>query len=272
MKKEKILWGLFLLNVTVLSVDILTGFLKQNIYSYIISFLVLSLPVILLILHSFWTLGMKRGIAFFLISALTGLVFEIIGLKIGVVFGGHYVYSPSKLMIVNVPISVPIYWAVFIYTGYTIVNSFLLWLDKNKPSRHKDSLIKLLKLVILDGLIVVAIDLFMDPLMVKAGKWTWLEGGTYFGIPIGNFIGWFMVVVISTGIFRLYEFFNPRQIKKINENVFLIPVFGYGLMAISFVVLGINYQMYNLLLIGSLLMFPVPLSNLFLYSKSKFTK
>lgn len=172
----------------------------------------------------------------------------------------------------TVPLEVILYWYVFIYVGYCITNSFLFWQGKNKPSRNRKSGFLLLLLVLFDSLIVVAIDLFMDPIKVKQGSWTWLDDGPYFGIPIGNFIGWILVVIIATGLFRVFEYFKPRQITNELKNTFMIPVLGYGLLYLSFLISAIKFEMMGLILIGSVAMLPLVLANLILFQKCRLSK
>ena len=39
---------------------------------------------------------------------------------------------------------------------------------------------------------LTAWDLFLDPQMVGEGYWVWARRGLYRGIPLGNFVGWFL--------------------------------------------------------------------------------
>lgn len=231
----------------------------------------IPLPVILMFLHSVLTLSLRRGLFFISLSFFIGLVAEIEGVKHGTVFGGQYVYKEMAFMIKGVPLIVPFYWAAFIYTGYSIVNSFLEWMYKEKPSIKNNLLFLLPILIILDGDLVVAIDLFMDPLEVRAGSWTWLNGGPYFGVPIGNFVGWFFVTILTTTIFRVFEYFKPYK-PKVNPTIYLIPVLGYGVLCISFLVTALSIGLQSLALIGSFLMMPVTVINIMVYTFSKINK
>lgn len=40
---------------------------------------------------------------------------------------------------------------------------------------------------------MVACDLALDPVAVSLGLWTWDRPGAYFGVPPGNFAGWWVV-------------------------------------------------------------------------------
>lgn len=266
--KAKILWIIFFLTLLASVVNIVgdlfgLSFLQIGFFNSLILFI----PVVLLLFHSIWTLSFFRGIMFILIACFVGFFFEFIGLKYGTVFGGNYQYSPEGIKIFTVPLNVILYWGVFIYTGYCITNSFLYWLDKEKPPKNNKIGFLLPLLILFDSLIVVAIDLFMDPLQARAGSWTWLGGGPYFGIPLGNFIGWVLVTIITTGLFRMYEYFKPIVVDESLKCVFIIPVLGYGLLYLNFVASAIEIKMISLVFIGSATMLPIVLFNLFLFMK-----
>ncbi|MFH0773158.1 MAG: carotenoid biosynthesis protein [bacterium] len=227
-----------------------------------------ALPGVLLFLHAILTLSPKKALLFIFLASGTGTIMEYIGLKDGVFFGGHYIYK-SQATLFTVPFNVILYWAVFIYAGYSIVNSFLYWLKQKKPNHKIGNYMLLLLTILLDGFVVVALDLFMDPIAVRMGEWKWLTGGAYFGVPIGNFVGWFIVVIIATGMFRVIEYFFPKKEIRYNKSIFIIPVLGYGMLAISFCFKALYFQMYDLVILGSLFMLSTVILNLFLFRKYK---
>ena len=53
---------------------------------------------------------------------------------------------------------------------------------------------------------LVSADLFLDPLATSVHAWTWYRGGVYFGVPLSNFWGWFVVgLLIYTPYFCICE-------------------------------------------------------------------
>lgn len=269
-KVEWLLWRVFYLLIFVIGIKIVGDIsgLELEESSKWFRIVMYSLPGIILVLHSILTLSAPRALLFVLLASGTGAVMEYIGLRDGVFFGGHYIYKPQATFY-TVPYDVILYWSVFIYTGYSITNSFFYWLKKKRPTVKTGNIPLLLFTILLDGLIVVALDLFMDPIAVKSGDWTWLEGGQYFGVPIGNFVGWFFVVVFAMGVFRTVEYFFPKKEVRFSKTIYVLPVLGYGLLAATFVFKAVRYNMTDLALVGSLLMFPTVIFNLFLYSKYK---
>jgi len=223
----------------------------------------LLLPILLLITHSIVTLTSSRALFLIALSLLAGLRVEAWGLSSETLFGGHYVYHFGQFTFAGVPLEVVSYWAVFIYSGYSIVSSFFYWVDKEKPSIIRRNVWFLPIAIVCDGLVVTAIDLFMDPLQVKLGHWTWIEGGSYFGVPLGNFVGWFVVTVFVTGIFRTFEYFFPDTKTAFSKSIFLIPILGYAVLMLSFIFLSIQCRMYDLALIGTALMLPTIAVNIY---------
>ncbi|MFH1560973.1 MAG: carotenoid biosynthesis protein [Patescibacteria group bacterium] len=236
-----------------------------------IEFLIFLLPLVTLLFHSSIVFTFKKTLLLFLLSSLLGLLFEIVGVRSGVVFGGHYAYQREQFdfFFFGVPLLVPVFWSVFIYIGYSLTTSFLTYLGKDKPSLRGGNLLLLPLLVILDGLVVVTIDLFMDPVMVYQKKWLWEEGGLYFGIPMGNFIGWFMVTVLVTGIFRTVEYFRPREDRRCKGIIRFVPGFAYFLIWFFLLTCCWQAQLFQLALVGTLVMLPVVFVNLFCLAREK---
>jgi uncharacterized membrane protein len=230
----------------------------------------LLLAAALLILHASWTLTYQRGLAFILLAAAVGFVFEVVGVNYGSVFGGHYVYqSDGRLMLFGVPWAIPLYWAALIYASYNVVSSFLFWTNREKPGKQKGDALLLPLLIFLDGLVIVVIDLIMEPLQVMARNWVWLDGGPYYGIPVGNFVGWFVVTIISTGIFRAFEYFSPQKPTGINKSTLLIPVVGYGTLCLVFVFLDYMVRLPKLAVTGLVIVSTMVIANLILFSRWK---
>ncbi|MEI6326763.1 MAG: carotenoid biosynthesis protein [Candidatus Roizmanbacteria bacterium] len=264
----KWIWRLFYLLLVVFliyCISLASGFdLSKNIF---FRWILLIVPATLFILHVIYSLGLWRSIFFVGLASGVGWAMETIGLRDGVVFGGQYVYASHSIAIGTVPISVCVYWAVFIYTGYSIVNSSLYWLHKKKPTLSKSPVYHIIPLVVLDATLVTVIDLFMDPVQVHDGAWRWLGGGAYFGIPIGNFVGWFFTASIVVGVFRLVEYFLPEKSEKKDSQMMLVPTIMYGVLTIAFSVYAARFGLYGLLGIGVSLMCPIIIANLYLYRR-----
>ena len=53
--------------------------------------------------------------------------------------------------------------------------------------------------------VMTAWDLSMDPVWADIDhSWVWQDGGSYYGVPVSNFFGWFFTVYIFYQLFALY--------------------------------------------------------------------
>lgn len=222
------------------------------------------IPVVGATLHAVMQLGKKQGFLLLLLAATIGWAAEVHGLHYGTLFGSAYHYRPESWMLLGIPLAVPAYWAVFVYTGYTLNTSMLAWLGQAVPSRlnHLGRLLPLL--VVLDGLAVTAIDLLMDPWQVAEGNWAWQVGGLYFGIPLGNFIGWFLVTATITAIFRTVQYFWPPS-QQPSETLYVHAVVFYALILLSFTAKVLTHGLPAIALIGAMAMLPFIIVNLLLF-------
>ena len=61
------------------------------------------------------------------------------------------------------------------------------------------------EVTLLSALLMMLLDVVIDPLAVRGDRWFlgrifyYPEGGPYFGVPLSNFLGWFIVGVIAVG-------------------------------------------------------------------------
>lgn len=109
-------------------------------------------------------------------------------------FGIRYRYAldhpffSSRIRLLGVyPLEVSLAWVILKYLsfhlGVLIITSYGLpfW-----------------SAIFLVPLVLVALDLVLDPVSVNiAGLWYWERGSGYFGIPYRNFLGWYLVGMIS---------------------------------------------------------------------------
>jgi uncharacterized membrane protein len=224
------------------------------------------LSVALLAAHGSSALGLRRLLLFVGLGAATGFVFEFRGVHGGTVFGGSYSYDEARFtpfILFGVPAGVPLFWSLFIYTGYSITNGLLRWMRQERPCIRNGRWPLVPLLVVLDALAVMAFDMFMDPLLVQRGTWTWKDHGPYFGVPIGNFIGWFAVAAITAFAYRVFEYLRPPRSFIGDEDVLhLIPPLGYGLVCLLFTLHALRINMPSLALTGFCVMMPMALANL----------
>ena len=121
----------------------------------------------------------------FMVSFGFGLLVEWVGHTTGVPFGA-YGYTAPGPQLLGVPLLVPLGWFAF-----TLIGTGL-----SPPGTKRW----------LAPLALVAWDVGLDPLMVSRGFWQF-DGGAYYGIPLSNFVGWFVAGVV---LVTLLGWLEPR--------------------------------------------------------------
>ncbi len=212
------------------------------------------------ILHSSRLLGNKKTLIFILIAGSFGLIFEFIGVNYGIF--GEYFYNVPDLLLGIIPITVPLTWTVIIYSSYIITNLFLYGFGGEKP-RYEHNLLFLVGFLVLlsaiSGLIAVNLDMIMDPVAVspQLKQWIWVNGGPYFGVPISNFLGWFVLTFFSTLIFRSYESFKAEDGKSpTNLGLYTYAPALYLILFLQPSVQAISTNNIEYVLIGAATMMP----------------
>ncbi len=228
-------------------------------------FVIFYLPILFLFVYCILTMGILRGVGIILVTFLIGSLFEFIGLKYGSFFGGHYFYRENYIMLLGIPVVISFYWAGLIIIGYELVSSFLLWLGREKPNRIQKNFVLLSCLILLDGLVVTAMSILLDPVGTRMELWSWQAEGSHFGTPLGNFWGWFLITIIAMGLFRFFEYYYPQKKKLTEDSVHLIPVFGYALLCFGLCIKAILLELPSLAYVGFFAMFPITAINIFIY-------
>jgi uncharacterized membrane protein len=230
--------------------------------------------------HAVVVKGTKQAVAFFLICILIGWFCEFIGHNYGWFFG-HYNYTGTLgPAIGGVPILISITWSFIVYSAFMLID----WIaGTGGEIRARSWWGKTLWSAIVafaTATLVCAWDLIVDPMAssgvwwTAAGKdpwWYWFYGGPYLkelpgkpgmgmpGIPIGNFVGWWLAPFFMVFIFMLV-FQKPNRVKGSLINVVPLMIYFYIFLIVVLMALEMNWiydGMNQVALIGFFTMMPV---------------
>ncbi|MCX8051662.1 MAG: carotenoid biosynthesis protein [Chlorobi bacterium] len=118
-----------------------------------------------------------------LVGALIGFASEIIGVATGVPFG-HYHYTDTLgLAIAGVPLVMVAAWLVLLAYAWTWAT---LLTERRWIARA------------IGALAMMLYDLLVDPVAIgPMTLWVWDQAGFYYGVPLVNFVGWFLVSFVA---------------------------------------------------------------------------
>lgn len=171
--------------------DLLLGTLALR--PYVFAFLVLFLAA------GAADLGWRRTLGFGALVWPVAWLAEFSSTRIGIPFGlYHYtgVTRGRELYIADAPFMDSLSFTFLAYAALCLARATL---GRRRPSRWA--------LALLTGVLMMALDVVIDPLAVRGDRWFlgrifyYPEGGAYFGVPLSNFAGWVVVGAAAVGMY-----------------------------------------------------------------------
>lgn len=163
---------------------------------------------VLLLNHEGWT---KKQVGALFLIAILGLGIEIIGVNYGVPFGEYSYSYILGYQLLDTPIIMGINWLMLVYAGVLTVHTFVssTWLK-----------------AILSGVLLVCLDLLIEPVAIKWNMWTWQEPE----VPIENFLTWGAAALVFSLILSF-------TLERTTRNKMALPVIL--LQFLFFLILGL---------------------------------
>jgi hypothetical protein len=96
------------------------------------------------------------------------------------VFGSHRYAEGWRLAPLGVPLAVASVWAALIMSSLGIAGRLGFATPLGRAAAA--------------ALLGIALDLLMEPVAVRAGLWQWTPPGPWLGVPVGNYVGWAVIV------------------------------------------------------------------------------
>ncbi len=182
---------------------------------------IINRPYVFAFLASFLFLGWKffgwrRTILWLAVGYSIAWLSELSSITNNFPYGEyHYVYEnmPGELMVMGVPFFDSLSYPFLTFAGFTTAGFIL-------GRRHEGGTVAS---VFLGALLTMLLDVMVDPPSTMGGRWFlgeihyYAHPGWYFGVPLTNFGGWFLValaiVAANAGLWRLF----PRALRRTNE-------------------------------------------------------
>jgi len=152
--------------------------------------------------------GWRRTAAFTGLAGGLAFVAEWSSTRVGVPFGlYHYTESTRgrELYLGNVPFFDPLSFTFLVYASLGLARLVLA-----RPGRPRRAVgARPLPLVGGTGLLMMWLDLVIDPLAVRGDRWFlgrifyYPDPGPYFGVPVANFVGWALLGSLIAGAWLL---------------------------------------------------------------------
>lgn len=158
----------------------------------ILSLLIGWLPVVFALWHFIAWAGWRYAIGGLIVIATVSFFVEALGVATGLVFGNYY-YPDGPLgpLLLGVPPLIQLQYFAMGYGCLMIARSVTSTLSSAARG------VTLVVGAIIGAFGMTMLDLASDPRQsTQLGMWVWRDGGPFFGVPVHNFVGWFVETLI----------------------------------------------------------------------------
>jgi len=153
-----------------------------------------------MIIHALLSYGITYASIFVSITFTCALIIEQIGSRTGWPFGDYQYSGSLGYQIYGVPLVVPFAWIMIAHP---------ILIAARKVTKNW--------VFLYGGFGMMAWDLFLDPQMVAAGRWSWTFSGAHIPfqpeIPLSNAFGWLFA---GMGLMAILHQVLPRERRKIS--------------------------------------------------------
>lgn len=137
---------------------------------------------------------------------------ERVGTLTGYPFGKYGYTAALRPQVAHVPVIVPLAWFAMAVPARESAHAALR--SRSTPTSR----------ILLGSFALTAWDFFLDPQMVGEGYWRWARRGVYRGIPLTNFVGWFLT---GLGVMAALEAILPPTPTSDGADGALIGEYAY---------------------------------------------
>ena len=140
-----------------------------------------------------------------------GFLVEVIGVSTGVLFGEYTYGATLGFKLFETPLMIGVNWILLSLASFGVSSFFLK---------------KQLPLILLSSLLMVLMDVLIEPIAISLDFWTWALGD----IPLQNYIMWFFVSLIMNALIS----FNRLKIDyRISFGLLLSQILFFTLLSLS---------------------------------------
>lgn len=130
----------------------------------------------------------RQFFVFVLLMYLAGFGIEFLGVHTGLIFGEYQYGATLGVKLAEIPLLIGLNWVLLVYSVGT--------------SMHYLGLKNSLNGAILGAVVLVLLDLLIEPVAIRFDYWSW-ENGT---IPLQNYLAWFVFSLAAILFFNRFKF------------------------------------------------------------------
>ena len=180
------------------------------------------------LIHGTMFYRLRTMLVFCGICLVVGNIFENVGVQTGFPYGAYCFTDVMGPKLLDVPILLGLAYVGMAYLSWTLARLILGIAERPLTASH------VVILPLTAAFIMVAWDFCMDPVWSTIlHAWRWLRGGPYFGVPVSNFIGWYLHVYVIYQLFALYLRDRSPVAGPLPSNYWRLAILFYSTSAVG---------------------------------------
>lgn len=205
---------------------------RPYVFSFFAAYLLAAVP------H----LGWKKVILFTFAGYLTAFTSELCSINTGFPYGWYFYIdktSSHELWVAGVPFFDSLSYVFLCYCSYSVALFMLSPLKRNKLKIIPLETVRIRKsfaALLLGSLLQTYLDIIIDPVALQGSRWFlgqiygYREVGSHFGVPISNYLGWWLTSAIMIFILQRLAAAPEKSAKPAGVCCFpFSSLFGPGL-------------------------------------------
>jgi uncharacterized membrane protein len=147
--------------------------------------------------------GLRTFLVFAAICIVIGNSIENLGVATGFPYGRYEFLQLMGPKLFHVPILLGLAYIGMAWVSWQVAQAIL---QLPAPLTAAPTGLRILALPAVASFVMVAWDLAQDPVWATIlHGWDWHEGGPWFGVPVSNYLGWYLNVFLIYTCFALYQ-------------------------------------------------------------------
>jgi uncharacterized membrane protein len=152
--------------------------------------------------------------------------FESVSLRTGFPFGHDRFTDLMGPKISGLPILLALAWAGMGYLSWVVSLALLGYEDKPLSGR------RIILMPLVASFVMTSWDLSMEAVWADVDHgWVWRDGGSYYGVPISNFLGWLLTAYVFYQLFAFH--LREREPVPARAGHWLLAILFYALSALG---------------------------------------
>ena len=157
-----------------------------------------------------------------------GTLAESLSLRTAFPFGHYHFTDVMGPKVLQLPLLLALAYLGIGYVAWVV--ALLILGYEGKPIRGT----RVPALPVLAALVMTAWDLSMEPNWATLDHaWIWEEGGQFFGVPVTNFLGWFVTAYLYFQAFALYCRAKPVHFARAPQSFWLPAILVYAVCGLG---------------------------------------